>query len=373
LQQIIEEIFGVYVSGEQCLMTALISRAINDDSVDTDDLLAMTSSVVDDSFYIFKKAIDRAILTGDQNCACAVLNNITTILQTEYKDFLDTSFVSSKRIFSYCINQFRDMVSMNALGVIYRQRREESNGARITSKDSVPHAIGNIATSYQYVVRFRADCLQSFETVMGGNTSGVAMFNQCLLMFDSISSEMNDMHVNCIKFLLQQLRGSYIAPFVNVIDNVNFDISDIQFSDYQVNDPYMRAFVASLDSLVRLVESITTGDTFKAFISILCDYVALRMERSLTGHTSSKFSLLGASQFYQDIARLVSFFAQRTEVPVRNKFGKLQELCGILCVESVAEFRQIYSQPGSLKVSMAEAKNVLSLRSDITTDAISTI
>ena len=56
LQQVLEEISGVYVSGEQCLMTALIDRAINDDTVHTDDYSTTTSTIVDDSFYIFKKA-----------------------------------------------------------------------------------------------------------------------------------------------------------------------------------------------------------------------------------------------------------------------------------------------------------------------------
>jgi len=388
LQQVIEEITGVYVSGEQSLMSALITRALQDDSVDTDDEDTMYTSIVDDSFYIFKKAMDRAILTGDSNSACAVLNNITTTLQTEYKEYLDASFSYSKRIFGVSLGKLSAPDSKHPLQILYQCRRDESPGAmvRIYSKDSLPHAVGNIALTTQYITRFKSDCLVSFESNPVMKTLGEkskAMFKQCLLMVDVIASELNDVHTNCIKFLLQQLRTSFISPFINVIENVDFDISETQFADYQVNDPYMRAFVTSLKLLLYLINKITTQDTSRSFMSILCDYIALRLERTLMavaagGGGRSKFSILGATQFYQDVARLVSFFAQNTDIPVRIKFGRLQELTSILCVESIAEFRQMYPMSGefvvpALKIKVDDARLLLSARSEFKPDDIRAI
>ena len=388
LQQVIEEISGVYVSGEQALIYALITRAFSDDAIDTDDNDTVYSSIVDDAFYIFKKAIDRSILTGDPNSACAVLNNITTILQTEYKDYLDGSVSTSKRIFGLSMNKLCSPDVTEPLQAFYEIRRDESPGSlvRITSKDSLPHAVGNIALTSQYLTRFKADCLASFDGNSVIRTRGEkskAMFKQCLLMFDVIGGELGDLHTNCIKYLLQQFRTSFISPFINVIENVDFDISETKFADYQVNDPYMRAFVVSLKLLIDLIVRITVPETAKAFLSILCDYIALRFERTLmtvaSGSNRSKFSILGATQLYQDVARLVSFFAQNTDVPVRNKFGRLQELASILCVESLVEFRQIYPVSvggmvsSSLNISLDEAKILLSARTEFKAEDISTI
>jgi hypothetical protein len=144
----------------------------------------------------------------------------------------------------------------------------------------------------------------------------------------------------------------------------------------------MRAFVSSLKLLIDLIVKIITPETSKSFMSLLCDYIALRVERSLMGLAAgnkSKFSILGATFLYQDIARLVSFFAQNTDIPVRNKFGRLQELTSILCVESIAEFKQLYPVslgmvgPSVFKISIAEAKILLAARSEFRPEDISTI
>jgi hypothetical protein len=301
---------------------------------------------------------------------------------------LDASFSSSKRIFGLSLSKLSSQEPQHPLHILYQYQGEESQGStvRISSKDSLPHAVGNIALSTQYITRFKADCLSTFEANPVIKTLGEkskAMFKQCLLMFDVIAGELNDAHTNCIKFLLQQLRTSFISPFINVIENVDFDIGDSHFADYQVNDPYMRAFVTSLKLLFDLIGKISAPETSKSFMSILCDYIALRLERTLMavasgGGSRSKFSILGATQLYQDVARLVSFFAQNTDIPVRNKFGRLQELTSILCVESIAEFRQIYPVSAgyvvpSLKITVEDARVLLSARSEFKADDISTI
>jgi hypothetical protein len=376
LQQLVEEISGAYVAGEQALMTCLFTRAVIDDAVDTQDACATWSSVVDDSFYIFKKALDRALLTGDSNCACAVVNNISNLIQLDLKQFIEDSFEASKRLFaSYSLTIGRAYQD-HALEALFNAKQEES-GSGVTriirSADSLPHALSNIGVSCAYVSRFKSDCLECYDRVMPKRSERRAMFQQCLGAFDSITGELGDLHTNCLKYLLQQMRGAFISPFVSAIDNVNFDVNDAGFGDMQVNDPFMKAFIASLDTLVGWVKAATAPETSNQFLSLLCDYIALRMERSI-GQSRSQFSLLGATQLYQDVARMVAFFAESTDVAVKLKFGRLQELCSIMCLDSLAEFRQIYGDGSSLlqtyKISSKDVRTILSLRSDFSHDAI---
>lgn len=37
---------------------------------------SLTSSMIDDTFYILKKSRDRAVISGNFNCVCAVINHI---------------------------------------------------------------------------------------------------------------------------------------------------------------------------------------------------------------------------------------------------------------------------------------------------------
>ena len=357
LQQVIEEVVSVYVAGEHALMRGLMDQAIADDCVDTDDEFSKTSSVVDDSFFIFKKSIDRSLLTSDPNCACAIVNNITTILQIEFREYLEEAFGNAKRLFNYCLTSLlrKDSALDHPMRAVFQQRKEELSGGpvtvtRMSSADSLPHAIGNISQASTYIVKFRQDC---WERVPGPK------FRECLTAFDMLASEFVELHAQAVKYLLQQLRTNYIAPFMSAVDNVNFDINETKYADMQVNDPYMRAFIASLNALVLWVKRVCIQESFGVFVSFLCDYISLRFEKYLLTR-SPRFSALGAAQLYQDISRLVTFFAQNTEAPVRVKFGRLQELCSILCLESVDE----YTSYAFTRVTSTEAKTILGLRKE---------
>jgi hypothetical protein len=169
----------------------------------------------------------------------------------------------------------------------------------------------------------------------------------------------------------------YITPFVNVLDSMSFEVNHEGFAEMQVNDPFMHAFLASLESLVRWINRVTVPDTARIFLGILCDYISLRIEKSLF-QCKSKFSLLGATHLYQAVARLVAFFAESTEVGVKTKFGRLQELCSVLCLESLEEYSQVYPQGstgGGLlasRITVKETRTLLSLRSEFSSEAIVT-
>jgi conserved oligomeric Golgi complex subunit 4 len=367
----------VYVAGEEALLYALFSQAKDDDTVDEYDSYSKTSSVVDDAFFISKKAINRSILSGDPNCACAVVNNVTNLIQADLREYLESAFGSSKRLFSFCIADGGE-TSCQAIFKHAREATTSGSPGKITSADSLPHALSNIALSWSYASKFKQDCLESFDAGFGNQAESRArsMFQQCLLAFDVCVNELNELHVACAKYILVQVRAMYISPHMSVIDSVDFDIAESEFADYQVNDPFMKAFIASLDALIKWIRAIVGQDSVRVFFILLSDYIAIRLERTLFQHTKSKFSILGATQLYQDVSRLVSFIASATEVPVRNKYGRLQELCSIMCVESVAEYLQIYGDSSATKqykITVAEVKSLLAMRSDLSQESVATL
>ena len=57
-------------------------------SMDACDIESQTSSMVDDVFFVLQKSLRRALLTGNINLMCAVLNNATSMLTSIYKNML---------------------------------------------------------------------------------------------------------------------------------------------------------------------------------------------------------------------------------------------------------------------------------------------
>ena len=373
LQQVLEEVAGAYVAGEQALLSCLLEKAAKEEEVDLADSVSYTA-LVDDAFFIFKKALDRSVLTTDSNCACAVVNNISNLVQVDLKELLEARFEQSKRLFpNLTLSEER---LCDALLKLKAQTTDPPLSV-ITSAESLPHALGNVVMASVYLGKFKQDCLETYDKNFRDSERRV-MFMQCVSGLDLVANELNELHLNGVKYLLQSVRGVYITPFLGALDSVNFDLSEAGFNEMQVNDPFMRAFLASLDSLVRWISQVVVPETAGPFLSMLCDYIARSLEKFLL-QSKSKFSFLGATHMYQDVAKLVAFFAENTEVAVKTKFGRIQELCSLLCLESLSEFAQIYPQgcegAGPLlaaRITPADVRALLSLRSEFSHDAIAT-
>ncbi|EER01494.1 Conserved oligomeric Golgi complex subunit, putative [Perkinsus marinus ATCC 50983] len=101
LTELVQELMGEYVLYERSFIIVSTIKAIHEDRIDMDDPQQMTSSVVDDVFFVLNKAIRRSLSSDDIDSACAVMNHIVQVLSNEYKTIcLDKPLQESKRNFS---------------------------------------------------------------------------------------------------------------------------------------------------------------------------------------------------------------------------------------------------------------------------------
>ena len=76
-----QELLGAYLALERYFMEESVKKAIGMDALDQDQ---QTSSMVDDSFFIVKSCIRRAISSGSIDGLCAVINMACGLLEGEY-------------------------------------------------------------------------------------------------------------------------------------------------------------------------------------------------------------------------------------------------------------------------------------------------
>merc|ERR1719430_993758 len=83
-----QESLGEYIALEQHFMSENLKLAISLDTMEADQL---TTSMLDDVFFIVKKCIGRATTTQNVDGICAVINNAVTLLESDFLQvFLDT-------------------------------------------------------------------------------------------------------------------------------------------------------------------------------------------------------------------------------------------------------------------------------------------
>lgn len=54
-------------------------------AMDTSEAGQLSSSMVDDVFYIVKTCISRALTSGTSDCVCAMINHAISVLETDFR------------------------------------------------------------------------------------------------------------------------------------------------------------------------------------------------------------------------------------------------------------------------------------------------
>ncbi|KAG8143788.1 putative Conserved oligomeric Golgi complex subunit 4-like protein [Naja naja] len=77
-----QELIGYYITMEEYFMRETVNKAV---AMDTCEKGQLTSSMVDDVFYIVKKCIGRALSSSSIDCLCAMINHSITELESEFR------------------------------------------------------------------------------------------------------------------------------------------------------------------------------------------------------------------------------------------------------------------------------------------------
>ncbi|KAF4690513.1 Golgi transport complex subunit 4, variant 2 [Perkinsus olseni] len=395
LTETVQDIMGEYVLYERSFILTSIIKAIHEDRIDIDDPQQMTSSVVDDVFFVLHKAIQRSLSTADIDSSCAVINHIVQVLGNEYKSIcLDRPLQDSKRNFASflahgdyileaisgdndeSLGQGNNSIAVSTgyahlhtahhhhpLYLMYRQSDGETPLDVVTSSQSWPHALSNTALSAVYVDKLRESAASAAAALTTDNDvhDKKEMFLHTIQQLEQVRSEFDELtHLGC-KMCLHQVKVQYLSPALAGLDGINYDIDEDEYNDYQINDPFAQHFINETDIVLRFLRLVLPSSCINIILGLLVDQLTTRMERFLLSSSPSPqqqqqqqqqsgirfFSILGAIQFDQDVRRLLNYFTSVSDLPVRRKFTRLLDMCTLLSLESLDEFHDIYASGGT--------------------------
>lgn len=130
------------------------------------------------------------------------------------------------------------------------------------------------------------------------------MFQHCLVGLDATKNEFEALHTASCKVGLQMLKV-HLSPMLLPLDALDYEISEQQYADFQVNDPFVKAFVSQAEVIHRHLSSVLNRTSVDEIMQHMVDQTCRRIENSVF---TKKFSLFGALQFDTDVRALCSFF-----------------------------------------------------------------
>ena len=344
LARVSQESLGDYIALEQYFMSENIKLAISLDSVEPDQL---TTSMLDDVFFIVKKCVGRAVSSQNVDCICALLNNACTLLESDFlKIFLDT-------IKAGLPNTYLDQ----AYSVLH-----SATGAKLAVADTDKQKqqflsyLNNAESGLQYITRLQSSLqseLSSLQTSSTLTSKQSDKISSCMTGLPGVQSRLKSVLDSGLEALRSSVVRPRVKPWIDAFTQVSHNLTDDQFSDFAANDPWVQATILNIDTLLKTFQPSLTQTNFESFVMIVATEVTVLLEKAVT---KSSFNRLGGLQFDKEVRGLSSFLTTSTTWSIRDKFSRLQQMAAILNIESLAELEDCTSGGAVNKLSPVEVR-----------------
>ncbi|XP_041012100.1 conserved oligomeric Golgi complex subunit 4 [Juglans microcarpa x Juglans regia] len=346
LSKVLQDLTGFYVILEGFFMVENVRKAIKIDEQVPDSL---TTSMVDDVFYVLQSCLRRAISTSNISSVIAMLSGASSLLSNEYHEALQ------------------------------QKAREPNLGAKLflggvgvqKTGTEIATALNNMDVSSEYVLKLKHEieeqCAEVFPAP--GDRERV---KSCL----SELSDMSNIFKQALNAGMEQLVATVtprIRPLLDSVATISYELSEVEYADNEMNDPWVQKLLHAVETNVAWLQPLMTANNYDSFVHLVIDFIVKRLEVIMM---QKRFSQLGGLQLDRDARALVSHFSGMTQRTVRDKFARLTQMATILNLEKVSEILDFWGEnsgPMTWRLTPAEVRRVLGLRVDFKPEAIAAL
>ncbi|CAL9005856.1 unnamed protein product [Prunus brigantina] len=344
--KVVQEITGFYVILEGFFMVENVRKAIR---IDEHVLDSLTTSMVDDVFYVLQSCLRRAISTLNISSVIAVLSVASSLLSNEYHEALQQKMREPN---------LGAKLFLGGVGV-------QKTGTEIAT------VLNNMDVSSEYVLKLKHEieeqCLEVFPAPVDREK-----VKSCL----SELGDMSNTFKQALNAGLEQLVATVaprLRPVLDYVGTISYELTEAQYADNEVNDPWVQRLLHAVETNVAWLQPLMTANNYDSFVHLVLDFIVKRLEATMI---QKRFSQLGGLQLDRDARALVSHFSSMTQRTVRDKFARLTQMATILNLEKVSEILDFWGEnsgPMTWRLTPAEVRRVLGLRVDFKPEAISAL
>lgn len=344
----VQEQMGKYLEFERYYMEESIKKAMTMDTIEGGDDDELTSSMVDDVFFIVRKCVMRSLRSGSLDVLCAVINNAVNALESDMCTFFG-QILSAGYPGSGYFNRFTPdlekvrqtfLSSLNNTEVAI----EYSKSLSQTFRDEIPAKLRDCNTD------MLDSCLQDFSRV---NTSLVASN----------------------KTGFRQLHGSLVEPKVQAwmepFYEQNYKMNEAEFSQTEADNPFVQTLIVHVDSAFREFKTKLTPNNYDMFVVAMAAETAVQLEKAVM---KTEFNRLGSMALDKVVRTLINYFSGASAWPIREKFARLVQVTTVLNLERVSDLNEFLSPDSGIRFSWKltpdNIKQILKLRADFREDDI---
>ncbi|KAH0619404.1 hypothetical protein JD844_000016 [Phrynosoma platyrhinos] len=376
-------------------------------AMDTCEKGQLTSSMVDDVFYIVKKCIGRALSSSSIDCLCAMINHSITELESDFRCILREwglrgwgwlssgpsspanllvplafcrEVLCNKLKVGFPATTFQDFQRgvTSAVSLMHsslQQGKFDTKGIESTdeAKQSFLVTLNNVEVCSENIMTLKktleSDCTKLLSQGFG-REQAKAKIDSCLSDMTGVSNKFRDLLQDGLNELTNSAIKPQIKPWINLFLSVSHNIEEEEFNDYEANDPWVQQFILNLEQQMGEFRAGLSPVIYDSLTSLMTSLIALELEKVVL---KSTFNRLGGLQFDKELRSLIAYLTTVTTWTIRDKFARLSQMATILNLERVTEILDYWgpnSGPLTWRLTPAEVRQVLALRMDFRSEDI---
>uniref|UniRef100_A0AAZ3QCC2 Conserved oligomeric Golgi complex subunit 4 n=1 Tax=Oncorhynchus tshawytscha TaxID=74940 RepID=A0AAZ3QCC2_ONCTS len=252
LGQLMQELIGYYIPMEEYYMRETVSKAV---AMDTYEKGQLTSSMVDDCFYIVKKCISRALSSSSIDCLCAMINHSTSVLESDFREVLynklrqgfpATTLQDIQRGVSSAVSLMQSSLQQGKFNNLGIDSAEVAKAAFL-SNISIRHTMCSIMT-FSPLSLSQSDCSKLFT--QGAGSGEQAKIDSCLSDLVNTSSKFKDLLQEGLTELNTTAIKPQVKPWISSFLSISHSIEEEEFNEYEANDPWVQQLIVNLEQLM---------------------------------------------------------------------------------------------------------------------------
>ncbi|KAI1712112.1 COG4 transport protein [Ditylenchus destructor] len=356
-----QEILGKYVLMEHYYMIESVKKAIEMDDVEEGSL---TSTLLDDVFFIVRKSIRRSISSASVDCVCAMLNNGVTLLEMEFIKHVNAPIRAGYPSVGWTAEAYQ--TAQTAYNVIQHGKTVAEAGPE-KQRSAFLVALNNLRASVECVNSLKAGLSEDFSRHLNQiSATEKGKLENSVSQMDDLCKKLEH-HANLgVGKLCEASFRNKIKINAELYLDVSHNISEEELTEYEAADPFMENFIAQLDKQIAHFENLLITENYQVLLNAIASEAVHQFERVIF---KCVFNRLGGLQLDKEYRQLTNYLTSIVGWSVREKCLRLSQIVGTLnseTIEEAIEFLQQQQISGVL--SLNEVKKVLLLRIDFPRD-----
>nr|CAG4646891.1 EOG090X02VY [Megafenestra aurita]SVE92281.1 EOG090X02VY [Megafenestra aurita] len=361
----VQELLGHYILLERYFLSESVSKAV---AMNTTMEGSLTSSIVDDVFFLVKKSIRRSLTSCSVDSICAVINNACALIEEDYASVFQQQcrqgFPTGYLDLTQAYNVIQSSIQQGSI------RLQSSDTEK--AKANFLTTLNNIETSIEYIETLDKNVSYEIQVNLGNTMTNrdQEKVKSCLAGFKITINKFRQL----LDFGHEQLKSSAvkprIKPWVDELLSVNHVIDEEEFSCYEAQDPFIQELNLRLDGFMRGFKDLLTTNNYQTLIGTLTSQVAQQFEKVIL---KSNFNRLGALQLDKEVRALVAYLSTTTTWTIRDRLTRLTQIVTLLNMENVTEITEYWGPNANSitwRLTPQEVRQILMLRTDFRSEDV---